>query len=103
MSAALRMVINRFTPKPDCFEEFIGTQVDGLAGMRGRVPGLLGSRFYREENGREAVLVSVFESDEALAAFQTGPLFAAHVARLRPLLETAVPARYQLAYEYGAI
>ena len=103
MSAALRVVINRFTPKPGCYEDFLRTQVEGLGAMRGRVPGLLGSRFYRGDDRVEAVLVSVFESDEALAAFQAGPLFAAHVARLRPLLETAVPARYQLAYEYGAI
>lgn len=94
-------IINMFTPKPGRFEDFLAVQQAALPGFRGRVPGLLGSRFYRALDGRSAVLVSVFETPEDFQQFRGSDLFAAHRDRISPLLEGVNPGLYELVYEAG--
>lgn len=92
-------VINVFFPKPERFEEFVRTQQGALPGFRGKVAGLRGGHFYRSRDGKSAVLVSVFESEQAQQAFMRSDLFHAHRDRLAPLLERVEPALYDLVYE----
>jgi heme-degrading monooxygenase HmoA len=95
-------VINTFTPKAGRLEDFVRLQESALPGFRGRVPGLLGSRFYRAQDGRNAVLISVFASAESFQNFLQSDLFAAHRDRISPLLERTDPGLYQLVYRTGA-
>jgi heme-degrading monooxygenase HmoA len=95
-------VINTFTPKAGRLEDFVRLQEAALPGFRGRVPGLLGSRFYRGQDGGNAVLISVFASAESFQRFLQSDLFAAHRDRISPLLERTDPGLYQLVYQTGA-
>ncbi|MGF1626108.1 MAG: putative quinol monooxygenase [Alphaproteobacteria bacterium] len=94
-------VINVFTPRPGRLEDLVAVQQAALPGFRGRVPGLLGSRFYRALDGRNAVLVSVFETPDDFQQFRGSDLFAAHRDRISPLLEGTNPGLYELVYEAG--
>jgi heme-degrading monooxygenase HmoA len=92
-------VINVFTPKPGRLDDFVSLQQSTLPGMRGRVAGFQGSRFYRATDGRSAVLVSNFESEAHFKQFRESELFAAHRERLSPLLEKTDPGFYELVFE----
>lgn len=92
-------VINVFTPKPERFEDFIAAQQATVPGMRARVDGLLGGRFYRSKDGRTAVLVSHFASEAQFQAFRDSAAFAAQRERIGPMLEKADPGFYELVFE----
>lgn len=45
----------------------------------------------------------MFESEEAALRFARDERFTGHLARVRPLLERAVPGVYDVAYEVGSL
>jgi heme-degrading monooxygenase HmoA len=95
-------VINVFTPKAGKLQELIRTQRDTLPGLRAQIRGLQGSRLYQSQDGKNAVLISVFATPEHLREFQQSALFQQQRERLAPLLERADPALYELVYEAGS-
>ena len=90
--------INIFTPKPGRLDDFIRAQLDGVPRL-GEVRGLTESRFYRAEDGSNAVLISGFESIEAFRDFQQSAAFQEVRANLLPLIERAQPGFYRLIHE----
>ena len=96
-------VINVFTPKAERFDAFVEEQHAGLPSFRGKVPGLIASRFYGSVDSRTAVLMSVWETQGDFEAFRKSELFAAHRDRLSPLLERADPGVYHLVYQNGSL
>jgi heme-degrading monooxygenase HmoA len=97
------VVINTFTLKPGQTDAFVAAQQDGLATMRGRIAGLLGSRMHRALDGDTVVLVSVFESTQAFEHFRDSGLFAVHRQRIAPFIEKTSPAAFSTVYAYGTV
>ena len=95
--------ISVITPKPDRFEEFMELQLAQHHRVRGQVQGLRGGRLFRGVDGRSVVLVTAFDSAEDAQRFRQDPRFTEHIARVQPLLESAVPGAYETAYEVGEI
>ncbi|CAN7196962.1 antibiotic biosynthesis monooxygenase [Bosea sp. LjRoot90] len=95
--------ISIITPKPECFAEFMDLQLAQHHRLRGKVDGLIGGRLFRSREDRDVVLVTMFESEEAALRFARDERFTSHMARIRPLLERAVPGGYQVAYEVGSL
>jgi heme-degrading monooxygenase HmoA len=91
------------TPKPETFDAFMAMQLAQRDRLRGKVQGLLGSRFYRASDDRTVVLISTFETAEDSQRFREDPRFTDHLARVRPLIESATLGTYETAYELGAI
>lgn len=87
--------INVFTPKPGMMETFIQTQLAGLPSL-GDIPGSKGSRLYRAQDDKAAILIAFFESKEAHARFSESPAFLQHRQNLLPLLEGTSPGYYTL-------
>ncbi|WP_186417823.1 antibiotic biosynthesis monooxygenase [Bosea sp. CS1GBMeth4] len=100
-----RLVVNIsvITPKRERFEEFMALQLAQHHALRGKVEGLIGGRLFRSREDRDVVLVTMFESEEAALRFSRDERFTSHLARVRPLLERAVPGVYEVAYEAGAL
>ena len=96
-------VFNVFTPKSEKFAEFVDVQNDVLPTFRGKVPGLLGSRFYTSVESKTAVLMSVWEKLSDFEQFRDSEVFAAHRARLQTLLVRSDPGVYRLDYQAGSI
>lgn len=94
-------LINTFTINPGSLDEFFAVQEEARLRFAGRVAGFRGSRLYRARNGRTAVLITVFETVDHHKAWLTTDLFAAHRARIAPLIERATPTFYDLVYESG--
>lgn len=90
--------INILTPKPGLLDDFIRAQMDGVPRL-GEVRGLTESRFYRAEDGTNAVLISGFESVEAFRDFQQSAAFQEERARLAPLIDSVRPSFYRLIHE----
>ena len=103
MSNPHHVVINTFTLKAGQADAFVAAQQDGLAAMRGRIDGLLGSRMHRSLGDDTVVLVSVFESTQAFDAFRDSELFAAHRQRIAPFIERTSPAAFNTVYAYGTV
>ncbi|HEY8078917.1 MAG TPA: antibiotic biosynthesis monooxygenase [Labilithrix sp.] len=93
------VVINRLAIKPGSMDAFVETQRAFAASLP--PCGLVGGRMYRSEDGRSAVLVSVFDSKEAQEAILERPDFKAHFARLRSLVESSSPVLFEEAYTTG--
>lgn len=94
--------ISVITPKPECFAEFMELQLAQHRAVRGKVEGLIGGRLFRSREDRDVILVTMFESEEAALRFARDERFTSHLARVRPLLERAVPGAYDVAYEVGS-
>jgi heme-degrading monooxygenase HmoA len=58
---------------------------------------------YRAEDGSKAVLLSTFDNAEEFQRFIASDAFAAHRAKLTPLLDRSEPTRYELVYERGEV
>ena len=97
------VLINVFTPKPEALDEFLALQIAALPALRAGATGARGSRLFRAEDATKAVMVSVFDTPEDVQRFSQSPAFAAHRAKILPLLERAEPGRYQLVYEAGEL
>lgn len=95
--------ISVITPKPEHFAEFMELQLAQHHAIRGKVEGLIGGRLFRSREDRDVVLVTMFESEEAALRFARDERFTSHMARVRPLLERAVPGAYDVAYEVGSL
>ena len=99
--SVVHVILNTFTPKPGMAQAFIDAQCAGLAEMRGRIDGLLGSRLYQAIDDDVVVLESVFATAQAAERFRGSALFAAHRARIAPYLVQAAPRSYRRVYAYG--
>jgi heme-degrading monooxygenase HmoA len=95
--------ISIITPKPECFTAFMALQLAQHRSLRGQVDGLIGGRLFRSRQDRDVVLVTMFESEVAALRFSRDERFTDHMARIRPLLERAVPGVYEVAYEVGSL
>lgn len=93
--------ISIITPKPERFDEFLELQLAQFRRVRGLVQGLQGSRCYRSTDGRQVVLVALFETAEDALRFSQDERFTDHIARVRPLIESAVPGTYEPVYGFG--
>lgn len=91
------------TPKPETFDAFMAMQLAQRDRLRGKVQGLLGSRFYRANDDRTVVLISVFATVEDSQRFREDPRFTDHLARVRPMIESSTLGTYETAYEVGEI
>lgn len=94
------VVINVFTPKPGALNDFLALQSAALPGLRA---GARGSRLYRAQDGSKVMMLSVFDTAEDFDKFTAGQSFAAHRAKMLPLLEKAEPGRYQLVFQAGEV
>jgi len=94
-------LINTFSVKPGCIDDFVATQQAFTSGMRGRSDGLLGARLYRSKDGQRAVLISQFESPEAQRALRQSPELQAHIASLREMVDASGPSEFVEAYTHG--
>lgn len=99
------VTVNVFTPKPGKLDEFIEVQRTGLRRLIGDTPpaGWRGGRLYRGKDGKTAVLVSVFDSEELQKRFMERSDFIEHRQRLAALVDRAEPRQYQLVHEAGQI
>jgi heme-degrading monooxygenase HmoA len=95
--------ISIITPKPERFVEFMELQVAQLRAVRGKVEGLVGGRLFRSREERDVILVTMFETEEAALRFGRDERLTRHLDRVRPLLERAVPGRYDVAYDVGSL
>jgi quinol monooxygenase YgiN len=91
------------TPKPGNFEAVLALQLAQRQRLRGKVDGLIGSRLFRSHDESSLVLIAKFETAEAADRFREDPRFLEHLARVRPLMESAAQGAYETAYEVGAI
>ena len=94
-------VINFFTVKAGKLEEFIQIQNTFAKELCKSFSGLQGGRMYRGLDGKSAVLVSIFESQEAQEEVRKLQIFRDHVGKLQSVLEDAQPALYEVAYTTG--
>ncbi|HMG49567.1 MAG TPA: hypothetical protein VK597_03165 [Inquilinus sp.] len=101
-SAKPAVGISIITPKPGRFDEFMALQLAQLSRLRGQVQGR-GTRLFRSLDNRSAVLITVFETDADAARFRGDPRLTDHLARVQPLIESAVPGAFETAYEVGTI
>ncbi|HEX8712999.1 MAG TPA: antibiotic biosynthesis monooxygenase [Terracidiphilus sp.] len=89
--------INVISIKPGKTEEYFAAQLGYLASID-LPPGLISIRMYKGTDGKSAVLVSKYESLEALQAVQQRAVLKQHIERIRPLIEAATPAVYEEVY-----
>lgn len=92
------VLINVFTVKPGRLDEFIAVQTAALERFRGQVPGWLGSRLHRALEGDMAVMMSTFDSVDSHRRWHETPDFAAHLSRVRDLVERAEPGFYRMTH-----
>jgi len=95
--------INVFTPTEGKMDEFLNVQLAGLPSLRRASPSSRGLRLYRSEDGSKAALLSVVDDPEAALQFSKSEAFAAHRAKLTPLLAGSELVRYELVYEAGEV
>ena len=96
-------VINTFTVRAGMMDEFVRVQEEARPHLARENPGLRGSRLYRALDGKTAVLIGVYDSADDNTRLQQSELFARHRARLQPLVESASPAVYEVAYQAGEV
>jgi quinol monooxygenase YgiN len=94
-------IINSFVIKPGKMEEFIELQRNFAMRLKLTPCGLIGGRMYRGSDGKSAVLVSQFESEQAQEELRQSQDFKQHISQLRELIESATPALYEAAYTTG--
>lgn len=94
-------VINPFIIKPGRMEEFIEAQRNFATRLKKTPCGLIGGRLYRGTDGKSAVLVSQFESEQAQEEIRQSEDFKQHISQLREMIESVSPALYEEAYTTG--
>ena len=99
------VAINMFTPKPGQLDEFIRTQAAETVrlGDAARRMGWIGNRIYRTQDGRAAVVVTMFESAAAQNRWAASNLFAEHRRLIEPMLEGVESTPCELMASNGAI
>lgn len=95
-------IINTFSIKPGKIEEFVTAQQNFAADVRKTPCGLVGGRLYRSPDGASAVLISQFESQEAIEGLRQREDFKQHVQRLAAFVNSASPASFEEAYTTGS-
>jgi heme-degrading monooxygenase HmoA len=91
-------LINVFTPHPGKVDAFCEKQIAEYRRLSGRIDGALGANLHRSLDGRLAANYAQFTSEAAYRAWIDGDLFREHVAIIRPLIERAEPALYDVAF-----
>lgn len=97
------VVVNTFTPRLGAVEQFLAVQKAALPELTAHAEGWRGTRLYRAAGGTKVWMVSVFATPEDFERFEASATFAAHRERVRPLLESAEPARCDPVYAAGAV
>jgi len=95
-------LINVFTPKPGRIDDFIATQLEGVAQL-GDIRGLTASRLFRAEDGTRAIQMAAFESVDAHKQFQQSAEFQALRETLLPLIDRTDPGYFRLVHERSPI
>ena len=93
--------INTLVLKPEHLEDYIALQREFTSTISALPNGPVGGRLYRSAQGTRIVLVSQFDSLAAQSATMSSPALAAHIAKLRPFVESASPDLYEEAFTYG--
>ena len=93
--------INVLTIKDGKMDEFLKIHESFSSGFARTCAGLNGGRMYRSLDGRTAVLISEFESVEALERVQNLAEVKANVRQLQPLVEEPKVNIFETAYAYG--
>ena len=97
------VTVSHVVPKSGRTDEFIGIQTGFQKSVAGRIEGLLGGRLLYAEDGRSLVIMSRFKSREDLANWTRSDLFADHMARVKPLLETTSPQLFSALWRSGDV
>lgn len=84
-------LINLFTPKAGHHDDFIAAQTAEYRRLQGRIIGWLGNHLHASVGDARIVNIATFESLQAYNDWREHPDFAAHVERIRPLVERAEP------------
>lgn len=92
--------INVISIKPGKTDEFIEAQKSYI-GSIDLPPGLIGVRMYKSADGNSAVLVAQYESAKALEEVQQRQVLKQHIEKVRPLVESSIPALYEEVYTVG--
>jgi quinol monooxygenase YgiN len=94
-------IVNFFEIEPDKLDAFITLQQAYAASLCDKPTGLIGGRLYRGRDGRSAVLISQFDSQEAQTRIRESDAFQQHIAKLRALIVSTSPKLYDEAYTAG--
>lgn len=95
--------ISHVTPKPGMKDQFVDIQTRFQTSVAPEIEGLLGGRFYAAEDGESFVIMSRFRSRKDLENWTRSERFGEHMARVRPLIETASPSRFSILYQSGTV
>ncbi|MGF1550882.1 MAG: antibiotic biosynthesis monooxygenase family protein [Paracoccaceae bacterium] len=93
------VLVNVFTPKDGQVDAFVEAQTAEYERLRGSVPGWRGNTLYRSLDGTTAVNVARFASQADYRAWRDSDVFAGHMERIAPLVETAAPGLYREVYD----
>ncbi|MFH1805028.1 MAG: antibiotic biosynthesis monooxygenase family protein [Pseudomonadota bacterium] len=97
------VTVSHVIPKPGQFDTFIDIQRRFQERMAGKIPGLLGGRLLRAEDGKSLIIMARFENRDDLENWKKSDLFAGHLARVRPLIEPASPGLFQAIWRSGEV
>jgi hypothetical protein len=93
--------INVLTIKDGKMDEFLEIHASFSSGFGRTCAGLNGGRMYRSLDGRTAILISEFESVEALERVRNLAEVKENVRQLQPLVEQSRINIFVTAYAYG--
>jgi heme-degrading monooxygenase HmoA len=95
------ILINIFTPKPGCMDEFIETQTAFLKLSGDQVSGWRGSRLHRAIDDRTAAMVTIFNTVDDHKRWMETDMFKAHRVRIASLTDSVEGNYYQVICEAG--
>ena len=101
--ATAAILFNVFTPKDGKLDELIEAQTRALQTFGTQIDGWRGGRLHRSLDGRTALMVTAFDSEEHHQRWIASEHFAAHRARIADIIENAERGYYQLVYQTGAV
>ncbi|HEY3786484.1 MAG TPA: hypothetical protein VGL55_14505 [Steroidobacteraceae bacterium] len=85
--------------QPDRFADLVASPQAGLEETCSRVPGLRSGRFYRSTDGKSAMLISEFATQEDFERFLGSMLLLSHHHGMAPQPQGSEPDSYGLAYD----
>ena len=94
--------INVISIKPGKADEFFEAQRHYIASIT-PPPGLIGIRMYKSVDGNSVVLVSQYESAEALEEVRQRSALKEHIEKLESLVEASTRSLYEELYATGDI
>lgn len=101
--APAAILYNVFTPKDGKLDELIEAQTRALQTFGAQIDGWRGGRLHRSLDGRTALMVTAFDSEEHHRRWIESEQFAEHRARILDIVESAERGYYRLVYQTGAV